>query len=253
MKAVVKALILLLSFSIEIRIHASSISDLTFSEECRIVQFGKSIECHALNSNSKTRAYSLDAVHFSVKPGAVFSANADINTPLVKWTSGEGLIKAESGVEVQSSFGKMYCEGHCIGMVKKSSNGLEVTSLKGEWILIGFEEKNQMSLKEGTSVRVGPIDESGGTSWGIPFTLSEKNLNALLKSHSDVLSPNEREVAIKSWRRAVLQISELYKDRAHRKVATHRDQLSRQKRQKEAIEAENKALRDLFRKKSLLD
>lgn len=249
MSALIKAFILLSVFSVEVRIHAKG---LTVASDCAPSDVGAQLDCHAMNSSSRFIAKNYGAVSLVLAPQAVFSMAT--KEAKIKWLKGEGVLKSQSEISIETSFGTARCFGACIGAFKIEEDRLSFSALKGGWQLLGFGTKNYFPLSEGGSIDIGLVTKDGASSWSQPYSLTKKSFDKLTEDFlKRCLVKSEIEQVRNLWKDGVERYSQLYQDRAERSIASHEENLERIKRARARKQAEDKALRELFRRKTLLD
>jgi len=245
-RRLLKIFLLFLAFSVEIHVKAL---DLALSPGCTKDSLGKSKECFAMNGLSPGQQ-KINDLNVFYQSRSVFSVSGS----LIKWVQGEGAVQAPKGVEIETTFGSALCEKDCVGAFEKKEDRLEFHALKGKWQVLSFAQKNRQPLLEGSSLALFQVGEKGLSDWGIARSLSSSELKHLFsKVFLNALSSRERAEITTSWKKAVSALSGLYQSQAQRAVASRKASEEREKARQLREEREDRALREMFRRKNLLD
>lgn len=235
----------------EIRVHAE---DFIVLPGCRLSDVGRLMGCYAMNADDQVISKQYDDFDIALGPLAVFSAVQNPSEVELKWLKGEGAVKSRGRIFVETSFGTARCNEHCLGVFKKNDESFTFSALKGQWNLYGYSRQRQFPLGEGGSVNLGLVNENGESEWSPPYSLTKKSLEKITHQYlKRLLTKTEIEEVRALWEKGVETYSNLYQDRADRSIASYREAEARKERARRMREAEDRALRELFRQKTLLD
>lgn len=247
MKFILKVCLLFIAFSVEIRIHAKSEVSL---DACKKHSFGESLSCVVMNPSPSSLVKKNPGVRVSLGEGAVVAAAPGV----LKWVKGEGVVSAERYLEIESQFGHVICQKECMVGLARSEESLSVYALSGELQVLNFDRSERLVLDEGGALNVNLIGSNGKSGWSQPYSMTKAKLKALTSTHlKHLVSLEQAQYIYKNWERGLERYSKLYQDRASRKISSYEQGLERQRKKKAAREKEDRELRELFRKKSLLD
>lgn len=251
MKTLLKVLVLISAFSVEIRVHAESLIVLP---GCELSDVGHLMGCYAMNATEQVVSKRYENFDIALEPLAVFSAEQTSSEVKIKWLKGEGAVKSEGPVSIKTGFGTAQCDQRCLGAFKKNVDHFSFSALRGQWNLFGFGMKGRFPLNEGGSVNLGLVNSNGRTEWSQPYSLTKKGFEKIANRYlNQMLTQSEIEEIEALWKKGVETYSKLYQDRAERSIASHLAEVARKERAKRRREAEDRALRELFRRKTLLD
>lgn len=251
MKALFKAIVLLSVFSIEVRIQAK---DLTLTTGCYEADLGIRFDCHALNTSKRVVKKEFSSLQVALDPGAAFSIAQTPSENKIKWIKGEGAIHSTSRVSIETNLGTAQCEKSCVSAFKITDDRFSVHALQGEWQVLSFGHTEHYSLSEGGSINIGLVNEEGKSTWSQPYSLSKESFDEIKKKFlRNHLSEKQIKVIEDLWKKKVSYYSDLYEDRVSRSIASHKAQQAQKERALKQRQAEEQALRELFRRKTLLD
>lgn len=247
MKRFFKILSLLIAFSVEIRIHAKNE---VLLNSCKEQAFGESLDCAVMNPSHSSLLKEAPGVKMSLGKGAVASAVPGV----VKWVKGEGVIYAHQALEIQSRFAHVICEKKCVIGFGQEESSLTIHALSGELQVLNFNRSERMALSEGGSLKVTLVGANGKSGWSQPYSLPKSELKTLTSKYlKHLVSLDQARHIYQCWEHGLERYSKLYQDRASRAISNFEQSRNLERKKREALEREDRELRELFRKKSLLD
>lgn len=159
---------------------------------------------------------------------------------------------------VKSEYGSVKSEGLIHTFFAKSAEIFEIYPLRGKVSVypVGDKGRDGLELRAGYRSQLGPVAVNGRAFYEFP---QPANLKGLLKRWAHLFDgdPDQlvKEVSAykEPWLQAAEESSRWQKEIAQRMIASYEEKQKKIQRQREARLREEKALRNLFRKKNYLD
>lgn len=171
----------------------------------------------------------------------------------VALVQGEFYIETSKPIHFQSPYGKFWCTDDCKGLVVRNPERINLKNLEGQWHVQRTGEAQEYVLPVGLQVSLGEVNDRGQATMDFPQSVP---WNSTVHQWAELFPESFEELkpAIvkfrSNWREAVDAVSELHQHEAQRSIASHEQDLAREKAQRLAREREDQSLRALFREKN---
>lgn len=172
----------------------------------------------------------------------------------VSLISGTIWVKAEKGFVVRSEFGQVKTAGGEFWVSRARGEGLWATAIKEDLQLAPRGLIQEIVLQEAEENWLGRVSKDGVAQTGTPRVLDfPEHINRWARLYPGPKDTFEQEVRTfkYTWKKVSEENAKLHQDLSNRRIATIDSEKRRQDEIRRAQEAENKYLRDLFRRKTL--
>lgn len=257
MKSVAKILILILVFSVEVSVRATTTQEqiqpenlIQFPEGC----WQKSERCAIENKTNKVLTWPEKKVNLFLSTNSVVAKKTEQKFLLV---SGRLYVQCKQAVEVKTSFLVVDCPEGSEFLIEQEKQQTKVTALNANLKLEAKgPSKEVILLQPGMLIEVGPVAKMGYSTVSFPRSVPLPWLILTWASAFDGGKDLLREkiaTLLPVWKEQVESISSYNALVYNREVASHEEQLRQEQERRKKVEAENKKMRDLFKKKNYLD
>lgn len=237
-----KRLLLVLLFCLDVHVKAEEV---TAEAGC----WGKAIPCPVQAESAKKLIVAPD-LKISLGPRALLEQR---DRQTIQLVSGDFYVETAKSVTFRTPYARIWCDGECKAIFARTSDKIDIKSLKGQWIVERNGEEQKYSVRPGLQLALSEVGEDGKAAMEFPQSLpwapTVKQWAALYPGTLDELKPTLvkfREI----WKEAVESVSELHHQAAERNIASYEEEQAKERAVRAAREREDQRLRELFREKN---
>lgn len=236
-------LMMLALFFVDVRVRAESLN-----QDC----WGKQIPC-AIHSQQQLRELLSGDLTVVMAKNSLLEHREEKLIHLVK---GEFYATVNTATKLTTPFAKFVCQEKCKALLERRADEVTIKALEGEWVIQRAGDSKNYTLPSGFQVRISAVQSDGVAQMEFPQSLPwDSTVQQWARFFRSAKSAFKEELARfrQDWKLAVESASQLHANEASRVIASHETDLAKERARRLAIQKEESALRELFRKKNYID
>jgi len=238
-----RSFLILSLFFIDVRVRAENSPG-----DC----WGKRIPC-AISAGEARRELRAGDFTLVLERGALVEQR---DADLLQLVAGVFYLESKVPLKFNTAYASFSCGKECKALAERDSDGLTLKSLHGEWIIRRIGDDQEYALKSGLQVRVSEVQTDGLAHMefpqSLPWDATVKQWGKFFPGTKQAFKPELKRFR-EEWRTAVELASLVHQHAASRTLASHEDQLAKERARRKATEKEEQELRSLFRQKNYID
>lgn len=232
-------------FFIDVRVRAE---DSHKETEC----WGKQIPC-AVQATDHKREFKNGDFIFVLAAGSLAQQRDQKTIQLV---DGDFYIEIDKPMLFNTPYASVTCASVCKALVSRQISGLTVKALEGDWTVQRLGEKRVYTLGAGLQISIGEVETSGMAQMDFPQSLpwasTVKEWSKLYVGSAELFKSDVTQFR-RDWKTAVESAAKVHEEVAARAVASFGEGVAKEQARRKAVEKEDAALRELFRRKNNID
>lgn len=240
-----RSMLILTLFFLDVRVRADNKSE----RDC----WGKEIPC-AVQAVGRKRELKAGEDLTLVLAGGALAHQRDGTT--IQLVDGRFYVEVKRPIAFKTPYATLTCTSECKALINRKEKELSVKSLEGEWTLVRLGDAQVYFLSAGFHLTVGEVETNGLAQMEFPQSLAWAptilEWSKMYPRSAEVFKSDAGRFRV-AWKNAVENASVVHQQVAARAVASHEEGLARERARRKAVEKEEAALRELFRKKNGID
>ena len=174
----------------------------------------------------------------------------------VQLVDGRFYVEVKKPILFKTPYASLTCISECKALIERKEKEISVKSLEGEWSLRRTGDAQVYSLAAGFQLTVGEVEANGFAHMEFPQSLAWAptifEWSKMYPRSAEVFKSDATRFRL-AWKNAVESAAAVHQQVAARVVASHEEGLAQEWARRKAVEREEAALRELFRKKNGID